>query len=299
MDEVRKIDKRENLKVVTDNSIISAPDLTTLSLNARKLLYIAISQCKISDKEFYDYETTPSELAEMWGISRSNVYHASDQITTELMKIVIKVNKEGKNYEKTHLFEKCSYTDSKVVFKLHKDMTDLLLGLKKDFSKPLVWDFMKMRSTFSIALWHLFQKEMHSFKPMMSAPIEFELSLDELRAVTGTQNKFKQLSEFKARVLDKALEEIRTNCWTDITYINIKNGRTVTGFRFTAKNLMGDVNVEKLTYREQKLIRKAMLTKKKADGDITQREYEELKQLNAEFFQISMEDYLNGYNQEG
>lgn len=298
MDGVRKIDKREKLKVVTDNSVISAPDLTHLSLNARKLLYIAISQCKISDKEFYEYETTPTELAEMWGIDRSNVYQICDRITDELMKIVVKIHKEGKNYEKTHLFEKCSYTDAIIIFKLHKDMTDLLLGLKKDFSQPLVQDFMKMRSTFSIALWHLFQKEMHSFKPMISAPIEFELSLDELRAVTGTQNKFKQISEFKARVLDKALDEIRCNCWTDITYTNLKRGRTVVGFRFTAKNLMGAINIDDLSFREQKLARKAMLSKKKADGVITPRELEELKKLTAEFYQISMEDYMNGYQMQ-
>lgn len=300
MDKHKKIDTRENLRVVTDNSVISAPELSELSLNARKLLYIAISQCRKNDKEFYEYETTPSELADMWGIDSSNVYQAADKITDELMKIFFKrIPPAGqKGFDKQHLFEKCSYKDYVVSFKLHKEMTDLLLGLDNNFSKPLVWDFMKMRSPYSMAIWHLMQREMKSFKPMMSAPIEFDITLDELREVTGTQNKLKQIGEFKSRVLDKALDEIRKNCWTDITYTNIKQGRTVTGFRFTAKNIMGTIDFENLPYREQKRARKAMLVHKKAEGTITPQEDSELKSLILELNQITIEDYMNGLSDE-
>lgn len=290
MDELKNIEKGKNIKVVTANSLISAPDIAALSLNARKLLYIAMAQCKYQDSEFFDYQTTPTELAELWGIDRSNIYRVCDEITTELMKIVIKIG--DKSYDKIHIFAKCHYDDAKVTFKLHKDMTEQLLGLKKDFSKPLLWDFMRMKSRYSIAVWHLMQREMHSFKPMLSSPIEFELTLDELRAVTGTQNKFKQISEFKARVLDRALDEIRDNCWTDITYDNIKTGRVVTGFRFTAKNIMGVINAEDLSLRQRKQARKALLIKKKADGTLSPREYNELQNLIEELSQMTMEDFF-------
>ena len=293
MNEVRKIDKRESLRVVSDNRIIEAKDLSTLSLNARKLFYVAISQCRKDDKEFYTYETTPAELAEMWGIDRSNVYREADKITDELMKIIINIDPvKGKRFKKRHLFELCDYDDDSVLkFKLHKDMTNLLLGLKRDFSKPLVWDFMKMRSPYSMALWHLFQKEMHSFKPMMSAPIEFDLSLEELRRVTGCEKKLKQIGEFKKRVLDKALIEIKRNCYVDITYENIKTGRTVTGFRFMAQNIFGSFKIEDLEPRMQKKIRKAQLVRKKADGTLTPDEFDELEMLKCELDQLSFSDY--------
>lgn len=293
MNEVRKIDKRESLRVVSDNRIIEAKDLSTLSLNARKLFYVAISQCRKCDKEFYTYETTPAELAEMWGIDRSNVYREADKITDELMKIIINIDPvKGKRFKKRHLFELCDYDDDSVLkFKLHKDMTNLLLGLKRDFSKPLVWDFMRMRSPYSMALWHLFQKEMHSFKPMMSASIEFDLSLEELRRVTGCENKLKQIGQFKERVLDKALIEIKRNCYVDITYENIKTGRTVTGFRFTAQNIFGSYKIEDLEPRMQKKIRKAQLVRKKADGTLTPDEFEELEILKCELDQLSFSDY--------
>lgn len=297
MDEVRKIDKRDSLRIVTDNSVVDAGDLSKLSVDARKLFYIAVSQCRKNDKEFYEYETTPTELAEMWGVNRQAVYQVAKKTCKELMQIVITLpNDSKKGFSMRHLFEKCDYDENAVLtFKLHNEMTDLLLGLKKNFSKPLVWDFMKMRSPYSMALWHFFQKEMYSFKPMMSQRIEFEATLEELRQVTGCENKLKQISEFKNRVLDKALVEIKKNCWTDITYKNLKKGRKVVGFRFTAQSIFGYIDVEDMPYRMQKRIRKADLMKKKIDGTITLDEYNELQDLCLDLEQMTIEDIVNDY----
>ena len=296
MDEAKKIDKRDSLRVVTDNSIIDAGDLPKLSLDARKLFYVAVSQCRQNDNEFYQYETTPAELAEMWGVSRQAVYKIAKQTCKELMGIVITLPNGAKGFKMRHLFEKCDYdNDAVLTFKLHYEMTNLLLGLKKDFSKPLVWDFMKMRSPYSMALWHYFQKEMHSFKPMMSSPIMFDASLEELRKVTGCENKLKQLSQFKERVLDKALVEIKKNCWVKITYENIKRGRTVVGFRFLCESIFGTIDPETMPPRLQKITRKADLTRKKAEGTITPEEFDELQELILELEQMTIEDYVNDY----
>lgn len=287
----KKIDKRENLRVVTDNRIIEAQDLPKLSLNAKKLFFIAVAQCRRNDTTFYEYETTPIELAEMWGVSRQDVYSLADKITTELMKIVITLPNGEKGFKKRHLFEKCDYDDDSVLtFKLHSEMTDLLLGLKKNFSKPLVWDFMKMKSPYSMAIWHLFQREMKSFKPMINSPIEFEISLDDLRKVTGLETKFNGISEFKRFVLDKAIAEIKRNCLTDITYVNIKRGRTVIGFRFTAKSIF-ELDAENLSYRTRLKLRKADLARKEADGTLTFDEQDELNELRKYLSQMTLEDY--------
>ena len=152
-----------------------------------------------------------------------------------------------------------------------------------------------MRSNYSMAIWHLFQKEMHSFKPMMTSPIEFDLSLEELRRVTGCENKLKQIGQFKERVLDKAIAEIKRNCWVDIHYTNIKRGRTIVGFRFLAESMLGTRRIEDMPYRMQKLFRKADLIQKRADGIITDEENEELRELITELEQITIEDLVNKY----
>ena len=236
---IRKADYRDNVKVVTDNRFITAYGLQGISLKARKLLYIAIAQCKITDKEFYEFSITPLEFADLMGISPTHIYEEADKITDELMKGFIKVVPENeKKFKKYSLFSTCEYTqDYEIKFKLNPDMTDFFLELKKNFSQPLLLDFMKMRSPYSIAIWHLIQREMESKKPKTTEEFKFYVSLDELRQVTGTEDKLKQLVNFKERVLDKALLEIKETCWVDITYSNVKQGRTVIGFNFIARNI--------------------------------------------------------------
>ena len=49
----RELNTKENIKTVTSNQFITACGLEGISLKARKLLYIAISQSKKTDTEFY------------------------------------------------------------------------------------------------------------------------------------------------------------------------------------------------------------------------------------------------------
>lgn len=233
MNEVKKVDTRSSVRVVTSNNFLKAAGLEKISLKARKLLYIAMSQCKQNDKGFFEYSITAKDFARLMDVSVSHVYQDADKITDELMRGFIKIQ-SGKTFLKFQLFDKCVYSDATLIFKMSIDMTPILLDLKKDFSKPLLQDFMHMNSSYSIEIWHLMQKAMHSVKPGLADTIEFDLSLEELRTVTGTQNKLKQIGQFKQRVLDKALREIEDHCGVKISYENLKEGRTVTGFHFTA-----------------------------------------------------------------
>lgn len=237
MENCKKIDTRDNVRVVTSNNFITACGLQNISLKARKLLYIAVAQCKKSDNEFYEHEVSAIEFAKMMGISVSHVYEEADHITDELMHGFLKLrNEKGKKtFKKFAVFNICEYTENATLkFKLNKDMTDFLLGISKDFSQPLLNDFLKMNSQYSMSIWHLMQREMHSKKAYGTHVIEFDLSLDEIRKVTGTCDKFERLSDIKRYVIDKAIREIKDNCGEIITYENIKCGRTVVGFHFKA-----------------------------------------------------------------
>ena len=235
MKKARELNTKESVKVVTSNSFIKACGLEDLSLKGRKLLYLAISQCKRTDTEFYEYNISVKSFAEMMDIDASNIYIEMDKTTDELMRTFIKY-RDDKSVHKYSLFSLCQYNDATIRFKLNPDMTEFLLELKGNFSQPLLAEFVKMRSPYSMAIWHLMQREMKSQKPYADHIIEFDLSLDELREVTGTEKKLEKLSNFKNRVLDKALKEIDENCNVAITYDNLKQGRKVIGFHFVAKS---------------------------------------------------------------
>ena len=236
MEKKRKIDTRESVTIVTSNSFITACGLEGISLKARKLLYIAISQCKLTDKEFYEYFITISDFSKLMNISSSHVYEEAENMCDELAKGFIKIRKSEKDIKRRKLFSICDNTKNGIIFQLDKDMTDLLLELKGSFSKPLLHDFLKMRSPYSMAIWHLMQREMKSKKPYADTIFNFSLTLSELRQITGTEKTFERLSDFKRYVLDKALREIKENCMIDIEYTHLKDGRIVVGFDFTAKS---------------------------------------------------------------
>ena len=232
----REINVNDNVRVVTDNEFILAKGLQELSIKARKLLYIAISQCKRTDKGFYEYSLSVSEFARMMGIATTNVYQEAYKITEELTSAKITVVPEGrKRFTHYPLTSICEYDDNACLrIELNPRMTDFLLALRGSFTQPLLNDFLKMNSPYSMAIWHLMQREMHSKKPYVSEIIQFDLSLEEIRKVTNTHDKFERLSDIKRFVLDKAIREIKDNCGVVITYENLKKGRTVVGFRFSA-----------------------------------------------------------------
>lgn len=232
------IDVRDVVRTVTSNSLITASGIEKLSLKARKMLYIAISQCRKSDKEFYTYEITVKDFSRLMDVAESNVYQEADRITDELMAGFIQYREPKQKYfKKYQLFATCEYNHrGSIIFELNDQMAAFLLNLKKDFSQPLLLDFMKMRSPYSMAIWHLIQREMKSRKPGISQEIKFFLDLEELRAVTGTQNKLKQVGQFKERVFDKALREIYENCGVSIEYENAKRGRKIVGFQCNARS---------------------------------------------------------------
>lgn len=232
----KKVDKRTSIKVVTSNDFITAKGLDNIPLNSRKLLYLAISQCRKTDNEFFEYEITISDFAALMGIHQNNLYTYAREITGNLISLGIECQLDDTDYDQYSLFSKCSYRSGEGIirFKLNPDMTKFLLHLSKDFTQPLLSDFIRMKSAYSMAIWHLMQREMKSRKPGVTNVIQFDLDLKELREVTGTQNKLKQIGQFKERCFDKALREIAENCGVNITYENIKKGRTIIGFRCTA-----------------------------------------------------------------
>lgn len=289
MDEPKIIETKKSIKTVTSNNFITAKGLENLSLKARKMLYVAISQCRQNDKDFYTYEISIKKFAELMNITAEAVYSEAEQITDELMSGVLRVVPNGQKYfRKYSLFSMCEYEHDGVLrFKLNPDMTTFLLELKGDFSQPLLEDFMKMKSPYSMAIWHLMQREMHSHKPNLTNVIRFDLSLEELREVTGTQKKLKQLGEFKKRVFDKALREIDENCGVKVTYENVKKGRTVVAFQCSAISAF-HIDESKIPQKVKDKTRIGILRIKNKQGELTPEERAEYNFLVSQIEQMEL-----------
>ena len=89
---------------------------------------------------------------------------------------------------------------------------DIVLSLKKDYS----FDF-----------YHLAKK--------YQAMGKFEMSLEKIRAEFGLPESYHDLSNLKKRVISPSLDEITANTDIELIYENIKQGRSVVGFKFIVR----------------------------------------------------------------
>lgn len=94
----RELNTKESIKTVTSNQFITACGLEGISLKARKLLYIAVSQCQKKDTEFYEYEIGVKEFADLMGIAPTHVYQEADAVTDELMRGFVKIQEKNRSH---------------------------------------------------------------------------------------------------------------------------------------------------------------------------------------------------------
>lgn len=226
----REIDTRDSVQVVTSNNLLKATGLENITLKAKKLLLLAIAQCRMNDAEFYEYDITAQDFADLMGIEVQHVYQAADSITDELMHGFVRFKApEKKRFKKFRLFASCEYADGNLHFKLAEEFSPFVLGLKKDFTKIPLVDAVKFPSSYSLDVWRLVSSKIWN-KPFADREVAFSVSVEEIRKATGTENKFKQIGQLKTKVWDKALRDILQICLIRITYSNHRTGRTVTSF---------------------------------------------------------------------
>lgn len=253
----RKIDRRNSVKVVIQNDFIKAKASRDMDANAQKFLRIAIAQSKMSDTEFYKYEVSATELAEMFGVSPQNIYQHIDRWTSQCMGTVMEFKKPNeKKFRKFPLFDSCEYGDGVLTMELHKRMTPFILGIQKQlgFTQYELSNILTVKGKYTIRIYEMMLAEMKNQKAYAGKTVEFDLSLEELRRQTGTEKIYKQIGQFKDRVLSKAIEEIEKAQNWKIETENVKSGRTITAIHFKVWSEIGFANrnrIRELTPDEQ------------------------------------------------
>lgn len=238
----RKIDRRNSVKVVIQNDFIKARASRDMDANAHKFLRIAIAQSKITDEEFFQYEVTAMELADMFGVSHSNIYHHIDRWTSQCMGTVMEFrDSTDTRYRKYSLFSMCEYVDGVLKMKLNPDMTPFVLGIKKKlgFTQYELSNILTVKGKYTIRIYEMMMLEMRSQQAYANKTVEFELTMEELRKQTGTEKSYRQIGQFKDYVLNKAIEEIEKSVGWKIETFNVKEGKTVVAIHFKIWSQVG------------------------------------------------------------
>ena len=230
----RKLDTRNSLKVVLQNSFIKARPSQNMEINAQKLLRMTIAQSSMKDEEFYEYEATGIELANIFGVTRQNIYQHIDKWTSQCMGTVMEFRKqEDRTFRKFPLFDMCEYRDGVLKMKLHKEMSPFVLGIRKElgFTQYELANILTVKGKYTIRLYEMIMLEMKNKKPYANNTVEIELSIADIRTQTSTEKRYKQIGELKKNVIDKAFEELEQKMFWKIEVTDVKNGRTIVGMK--------------------------------------------------------------------
>ena len=222
--------------VVQSNDFVNGRQ--NLSLNAAKLVRSAIMQIKPDSAELEPYQVTTPELAELFGVDKSNLYKTLENVTSEIMGKYIKISDNSGKWVKFHWVECCSYDGKVVKIQLYKKLKPYLLALKERYTQYELQYILAMKSVYAIRLYEILQSKIIGEVPRPKGA-DVKLTVEEIREKLGIEdNKYKQVGGIKSKVLDVAINEINRVSLYRVTYKDIKKGRFVVGFKFHVKLLI-------------------------------------------------------------
>lgn len=223
----------DNNYVVQSNNLISGKQ--SLSLNGAKILRTAIMQIQPEDIDLKPYVISTNELAELLHISKDNIYRVIDSASNELMGSYAEARTE---YGAKRKFKKINWVsfveyDSDIGFaiKLNSDMKPYLLNLKERYTQYTLDNILSMKSIYGVRIFELLSEKIKT-KTIPRGGVNVEMSMQYLRECCDCEDKYERFSQFKARVLDRAIEEIERVTTYRVKYDYIKKGKAVTGIRF-------------------------------------------------------------------
>ena len=256
--EKRKPDYSEDNKLVVSNNYISAVHPDRMNINAMKLFRLTITQCRMTDKGFYQYEFKISDLARVLEVDRSDIYRDTQEMCKNLMQTLLFVGDGNPrhNWKYKHIFETCEYSakDEAVTIQLHPDMTDLFLQLKSNFTRIPITAVLTMKSKYGIRIFELICEKLQSSFPYANVATEITITLDEVKRSAGVEKKktYNQISHVKQKILLPALADIELCADWKIICKDLKHARKITGFCLEVWDANGYAVVEKCK-REGKL----------------------------------------------
>ena len=225
----------KNELVVKDNALINAS--YNLDTTEQRLILLAIVQARELSKHVdanSKLEVHAHQYMKQFNVDKHAAYEGLKNAASNLFerKFSYKGIHEGTQQEKivkSRWVSKIAYVDSAGIVELTfaPDVIPLITQLEKSFTAYELKQISSLTSKYAIRLYEL----LIQWRSVGKTPM---FALDDFRFKLGlAESDYVKMANFKARVLDTALNQI--NELTDIiaSYEQHKNGRVISGFSFT------------------------------------------------------------------
>lgn len=238
--------------IVKDNDLINA--CFNLSLNEYRLLLLAMMYAREAEPLTFEtqIEIEAMSFAQQYGIEANTAYEAMQDASKTLMRRTYSYKDRYKGHEATSdvaWVTQATYvpTAGMLVLYLTPQTIKLISRLESHFTKYHIDQVSKFKSKYSIRLYELVIKWKNQKKTE-----KFEVA--QFREMLGVTNEYKQMSDFKINVLDKALKEINEHSDINLKYEQFKKGRVITDFQFKITPKAKQKTIQKSSSRDPNTI---------------------------------------------
>lgn len=201
-----------------------------MTLDEKRLLILASPTARMIDATEKDaIDITAEQFANECGIKLSSAYKQLEVASKNLLnRSFFYKNERGKRVGVTWVI-RAVYDDGYISVCFPDEVLIMLKVFDENnpFTKYKKEDVLLLKGEYSIDLYHL-AKKYESMKI-------FQMTLEDYKLELGLPKSYDRINNLKARALDPAIDEINEKTDINITYENVKRGRTVTGLKFTVK----------------------------------------------------------------
>jgi len=216
--------------VVIQNRVVEC--FKSMTLDEKRLFILATPLARTTKVSSNDpIFISSSEFSRECNIDISTAYTALEEASERLFTRFFGYTASNGDKVKLRWVNKVVYKVGQGGSELHFSDEVLLLLREFDalnpytkYKKEIV---LRLKKDYSLDLYHLAKKNQKLGG--------FQISLDELFNQFGLPESYKRIGNLKDRVVKPSLAEISANTDIDLTYENIKQGRTVVGFKFIVK----------------------------------------------------------------
>ena len=201
-----------------------------MTLDEKRLLILASPIARIIDATEKDaIEITAEQFARECDLKLSSAYKQLDIASKKLLnRSFFYKNERGKRVGVTWVI-RAIYDDGYISICFPDEVLFMLKKFDENnpFTKYKKEDVLLLTGEYSIDLYHLAKK----YEGMSN----FKVDLADYKLELGLPKSYDRINNLKSRALEPAIKEINEKTDINISYENVKRGRTVTGLKFTVK----------------------------------------------------------------
>ncbi len=216
--------------VVKSNALINA--MVDLSLQGNRFLAFAIAlldrETEIEKDKLITLEIPVLDFSKAFDLDQKSAYREIENLAGQLQRKIVQIEDDDKRI-KIGLITSQKYADKegKVWLSFHPELVPHLLGLKEKFTKYRIKDVYQFGSVHSWRLYELLRQYKEIGKR--------EIDIDELKRKMGLTGLYKEIWNFRDKVINPATKEISATSDIIVDYSQNKRGRRVVGFTFIVR----------------------------------------------------------------